>query len=61
MDFILKLDNLIPNDFDALWDMLLTYPGDHYWEFIWYEDYNQMALWFDGRPVYIFKDNFIGE
>ena len=36
-------------------DVLITYEGEHYWEFIYYGIRNQMVFWWDGRPVYIFE------
>ena len=47
---------LISEDFAALWRELLQQPGDHYWDIAWYEGYNQMVLWWDGQPVYIFEE-----
>lgn len=46
--------SLIPADFEQVCNELLKYHGDHYWELVWYAGYDQMVLFWNNRPVYIF-------
>jgi len=34
--------------------ILTGYEGEHYWDIRWYEASNQMSLWWDDRPVFIY-------
>ena len=47
---------MAPPDFVELWDILLTYEGDHDWHIKLFLPSLQMSLWWDDRPVYIFKE-----
>ena len=47
---------LIPQEFNALCSELIKQEENHNFEFIWFSKYNQMSLWVNCRPVYIFKE-----
>ena len=55
---------MVPHDFVKLYEVLLSYDADNYWEFIWYVGFNpkniwrsQMSFWWNNQPVYIFKED----
>ena len=54
---------MVQYEFVQLYEILLSYDEDSYWDFRWYVGYNkahiwhsQMSFWWNDKPTYIFKE-----